>query len=356
MRRTRRGPRLALALGLLIVPLAAASSGRAQDSWDAVYLSGTKIGHVHTFIEKVNDRGRDLLRVRVDMELQFKRLKDNIKLETRYGTIETPTGEVLRIDTRTVASRQEMRTSGSAKDGKMTLTMEGGGQKQVVTIPWSPEVRGPYAAEQSLSRSPIKPGETRELLMYIPDLNKVCNTKLVARGPEDVLLGDGKRSLLHIDQIVTLEGKVLPECGATLWLDPEGQVLKSRTDLLGGMESYRTTEEGAKAGSNKVPEFNLIAASIIKIGNKIDKPEARHDIVYRVTLKDDDPSKVIPRDRRQTIRSTSGTNTAILEVKTAGPNEGPAGSETVDDQYLRPNALVTSRDPNVVRLAQEAVA
>ena len=41
----------------------------------------------------------------------------------------------------------------------MTLTMEGGGQKQQVTIPWGSDVRGPYAVEQSLSREPMKVGQ-----------------------------------------------------------------------------------------------------------------------------------------------------------------------------------------------------
>ena len=38
---------------------------RAQEAWDAVFLKGNKIGHVHTFIEKVSEKGRELYRVRV---------------------------------------------------------------------------------------------------------------------------------------------------------------------------------------------------------------------------------------------------------------------------------------------------
>ena len=86
----------------------------------------------------------------------FKRLEDRVTIKTMYGTIETKEGSVLKLETRTLASNQQMTASGSVVDDKMTLTLDGGGQSQRVTIPWGADVRGPYAAEQSLSRSPIR--------------------------------------------------------------------------------------------------------------------------------------------------------------------------------------------------------
>ena len=89
-----------------------------------------------------------------------------MRIEQEYGTIETREGSVLRLDTRTLASKQVMRTFGDVVNGKMNLTMEGAGQRQQMTIPWDNNIRGPYAVEQSLSRAPMKPGETRDLRMY----------------------------------------------------------------------------------------------------------------------------------------------------------------------------------------------
>src|SRR5258707_458025 len=138
-----RGMRRGAGLGPLVIGLALAwvwaPAATAQESWDAVYLAGTKVGYIHTFIEPLKDRGRDLLRVRVDTSLTFKRLNDKITMELRYGTIETPQGSVLRLDTRTLASEKEIRVFGDVIDDKMTLTLEGSGQSQQVTMPWSPE-------------------------------------------------------------------------------------------------------------------------------------------------------------------------------------------------------------------------
>ena len=157
MRRSTRG---AASGGLLAVLAVFGLTGAAPttESWDAVYLAGSKVGHIQTWIEPVKDRGRDLLRVRVKTELSFKRLNDQVTIKFEYGTIETPDGKVLRLDTRTLASDQEMRIYGDVVDGKMKLIFEGTGQRQEQVIDWPDDVRGPYAAEQSLSRAADQAG------------------------------------------------------------------------------------------------------------------------------------------------------------------------------------------------------
>src|SRR5260370_24291845 len=115
--------------GLLVALGAFGSAGAAEnhDSWDAVYLAGSKVGYIHTYIAPVKDKGRDLLRVRVDMVLSFMRQRDRITMGMNFGTIEDPDGTVLAMDTRINASNSEMRTEGRVVDGKMTRTLSRGG-------------------------------------------------------------------------------------------------------------------------------------------------------------------------------------------------------------------------------------
>ncbi len=131
----------------------------------------------------------------------------------------------------------------------MMLKIENGDQKQEKVIPWTPDTFGPYGAELSLSRKPIKPGEVRKVKTFIPDLNKIVEATLTARGMEPVALGGGaNRDLLRIDQEITFDdGKKAPEMNSTLWVDEGGQILKSFTDSNGGMMTYRTTKEAAPA-------------------------------------------------------------------------------------------------------------
>jgi len=352
MRRMRRGGCLGgIVLGLA---LTCAPAAPAQESWDAVYLGGAKAGYIHTFVEPLKDQGRDLVRVRLDLVLSFKRLEDKVKMEMRYGTIETPEGAVLRLDTRNVLAKQEQRAHGDVVDGKMTLTLEGAGQAEKVTIPWGSDVRGPYAVEQSLSREPMKVGQARTLKMFMPDLNKICDLTLTATMMEEILLGGGeKRSLLKVEQKTSLEGKPRPEFDMTCWVDSSGQVIKSVSDAMGGLVTYRTTMEAAVAeGSAKLDQ---IVTSIIKITHKITKPDTRHNVTYRISLKDDAVAELIPNDRRQTLRVGSDRTTGTLQVNTAGPDVGLGGPEAVDSEFLRPNALVTSEDPKVIELAAKAI-
>jgi hypothetical protein len=360
MDRSRLLRRLGVVL-LLETALAtlAPSAARAQEAWDAIFLAGNKIGHIHTFIEKVSEKGRPLNRVRVDTVLNFRRDDDVVTQRMTYGTIETPEGEVLRLDTRTLTSDHEIRVYGDVVDGRMNLIMKTeGAPQQEKLIPWGSDVRGPYAAEQSMARKPMAKGESRTLKMYIPDLNRIVDLELKASDTVDTLLGDGaKRPLLKVDQIARLDGKVRPELGSVLWVDATGQVLKQDVDLLGGMTIYRTTEAGAKAAASPARgmKYDQIRNTIIKVAHLIPNPYQTRYVKYQVTLKDSDPADVFPADSRQSVQPAGDGRSATLAVQTMGPNDGASGASGVDAEFLRPNGIVTSGHDRVKRLAQRAV-
>jgi len=156
IRRYRWPKRAEMRTLLAVLVFMGCSSVQAQESWDAIYLAGAKTGFIHTFVEKVKDRGRDYLRVRIDIEQSVKRREDVAVIKLHYGTIEALDGQVFRLDTRTQAGGQDLRAHGDVLNGTMKLILEGGGQSQSQTIPWGDDVRGPYAPEQSMARKPMK--------------------------------------------------------------------------------------------------------------------------------------------------------------------------------------------------------
>jgi transglutaminase-like putative cysteine protease len=345
------------AVALVVLGLVATAAPRAlagSESWDAVFIGGNKVGYMKIRVNPVFEGERKLQNVLVDFHLSFKRGNDSSTVEVQYGTIETPEGQVLRLDTRTLLSQQVIRVHGDVINGKMLLKIENGDQKQELSIPWTPDTFGPYGAELSLSRQPIKPGEVRKVKTFVPDLNKVVEATLTARVMEPVALGGGaNRDLLRVDQDVTLDGgKKAPEMSSTLWVDENGQILKTFTDANGGMITYRTTKEAALRVAAKA---DLNAAQIVKLNRKITNPENSRDIIYKVTLANGEPSEVFPADRRQSLKSGPAPMSAVLQVKSAGPGDGQAGPDTVGAEYLRPNPLITSNDPRVVSLARRAV-
>jgi transglutaminase-like putative cysteine protease len=345
---------------LLVLTIAAmlglglAERASAQESWDATYLQGSKTGWIHTFVKKVQDRGRDYLNVRVDIEQRLKRGDDISVIKMMYGTIETLDGQVLKLDTLTLAGDQKLRAHGDVIRGVMNLVLEGTGERQELKIRWGPDVRGPYAAEQSMARQPMTEHETRTLKMFMPELNKICEITLQARGLEPVALGDGtKKPLLRIEQKTKVDGKPRSEFDATLWADPGGQVLKSEQDVFGGVVTYRTTEEAAKSPGGPI-QFDMIKNTFIKVARAIPDSQSAKAVKYQLTLKDGNAAEVIAADSRQTLQPGSSGNTAILEVRRTGPLDGEPGPAEVDPQYTKPNALLTSMDKQVRSLAQAA--
>ena len=289
------------------------------------------------------------------MVLSFKRLNDRVRIEMRYGTIETPDGSVLRLDTRTLASDQELRTFGDVINGKMTLTLEGSGQPQQSTISWGPEVRGPYAAEQSLSRQPMKPGESRSLRMFVPDLNKICDVTLAAKAFEEVQLGGGRQAVAAPGRAGRHARRQAP---ARVRLDPLGRLGRAgaqeperRPRGHGHLPDHPRGGDRARRRVQAEPDPGLDHQ-----GHPQD-PQARGDPRHRLPP---DPEERRPRQARPG-RPASGAaagadpNTSILEVKSVGAADGTSEPGQVDEQFLRPNSLVTSEDPVVRSLAVKAV-
>lgn len=326
-----------------------------QESWDAHYVGGSKIGYTHTYVQRVPDptTKKEYLRVRIDMELKLKRDKDVTIAKMQYGTIETLKGEVLRLDTRTlVGEDHDLRGHGDVIRGEMLFKLDGNGEHQSLKIPWGPDVRGPYAPEQSMARNPMKEHETRALRMFIPDLNKVADITLTARAIEPVIMGDGsKRELLRIDQTAQVDGKPRSEFNNTMWADSGGQVLKAEQEAFGKFVTYRTTKEGAMAPSGPI-QFDLITGTVIKTPRPIPNAEQTRQVTYRLTLTGGDIAQALPVDARQTLQPEATPGSAILTVRSLGPLDGEAGPAEVAAEYLKSNVLITSDDSRVRSLAQ----
>ncbi len=344
---------------MMVVFLALAPAGAADDpheSWDAVYIRGQRVGYFHLTVQPVKDRDRDLVRVLIDETFSFKRGNDPVTLEVMYGTIENLDGSVLRLDTRILASRQEMRTYGDVVDDQMKLILEGTGPRQEQVIPWSSDVRGPYGAEMSMSRKPMEPGETRDVKIFVPSINRIGIVKLSAKQMEPVQLGGGvRRDLLRVEQAASLDGKPLEELSGTHWVDPSGQILRTSMPVYGGLETYRTTKEAALKSVTR-GQFDLTEASLVKVARKIIKPYESRGVVYTLSMKGDEPAKFFPTDRRQSVTPQPDATHARMVVSAAGPTDGEPGPEAVGPEYLRPNAMIDSEDTAVAALAKKATA
>ena len=194
----------------------------------------------------------------------------------------------------------------------------------------------------------MKPGETRTLKMFIPDLNKICDVTLTAKAIEEVQLGGGvKRSLLRVEQTTMLDGKPRPEYD----VDPLGRLRRpgAQEPERRPRAAWSPTGPPGRRRPRPTARSSSTRSSPRSSRSPTRSPGPRRPATSSTASpsRTTTPPQLIPTDRRQTLRPGPDPKTSILEVKTAGPDDGPAGPEQVDDQFLRPNALVTSEDPVV---------
>ena len=152
------------------------------------------MGYLRVGESKLKHEGKDYVRVNYEMRLNFKRDNDSVSITQRYGTIETPGGAVLRLDSGASTGQNEMRASGDVVDGKMDFSFDVGGKATHKEIVWTDDVRGPYGAEMSMERAPMKPGETRSVKIFEPQLNEIFVAEMTAKGLEDVVIGARKET------------------------------------------------------------------------------------------------------------------------------------------------------------------
>lgn len=340
---------------LFVAIFMAQSRARAGESWDAIHMNGVKVGYTHLFVEDLKSNGKDYVRVRFNQVLVLRRDHDDSIIQLRYGTIETPEGDVLKLDTRLEQGLVETQVKGVVADGKMRLSIISAGKETMREVDWPADTRGPYAAELSLARSPITAGETRALKSFVPILYKIVVLNLKAVGLEETELGDGsKRELMRVEQKVELpDGTPMPVMDGTFWVDKGGQILKTYVDSDGGQTMYRTT----KAAAEKLPppsaRFNIIGHNIIKVAS-FPNADKSSDVTYRIAVRGEAAEKLFKQDGRQTVKAAGDGKSILLRVRTTDPASGEPGPETVEKEYLESSAMIDAEHPLVVSDMKEA--
>jgi hypothetical protein len=204
---------------------AASVAPSAGETWDVINIGGSRIGYIHTRTRSIEEQGKQLLQIEVDQRMSVNRFGDRSQPGIYLKSIETPGGEVLRFESRQELGPQPELTKGSVAGNQMLMETTTTGKTVKSQIPWSAETKGFFAVEQSLSRRPMKPNETRTLRGLAPLFNQVLRYELTARPKESVAMFEGSLDLLPVDVVTILpDGKKLR---STIWSDERGEPLKN---------------------------------------------------------------------------------------------------------------------------------
>jgi hypothetical protein len=308
-------------------------------------MHGQPIGYSHTTSESIREGTAEVVRTDSLAHLAIKRFGDETIQEIRASSWETPGGELLHFTSELPTGSKPLVTSGHVVQGKLLLEQAGQPPR---TISWKKEYRGNRGVEQSLLEKPMLPGEERTLKMLVPLLNELGDVHLLAKQIEPTQLLHESRDLLRVEVQVSIPGNVLPT--ETHWVNPQGEIQKSRVDLM-EQETFRASREQALATHGK-SNLDMTTEMIIRLDKPIATPRKWTTAKYRVQLKSGDPSKVFPVSVGQTVQRVDD-HTAIVQVTRISESfPGPEEKPTAED--LAPNAFVQSDDAEVRKMADES--
>ena len=371
----RDTPRLWCVFALVLL----AGSVQAQDAppkmvreyWDAAYLEGAKSGHFHTLIVETERDGKKLFITTHAISLKVKRGGETVEMKMEDGVEETPEGKVVSVSTTMYTGAAKLTVTGRVEGDK--LVIRGAGGRELKRLTWDANALGPYAQDRVWKEKKLKPGARFEFTNFELDIEKAFKISISVKEMEETIVLEAKkadpkakaeyvkRTLLRAEAVpdkVEVGGAILQLPKVVSWLDGDANIVRAETRLpgLGRIIAYRTTkaiatEEGA--APDTLPD--LMLTTLIPINKPIDRPYERTEVVYRITMTDDDdPKSAFALSARQSIENVKG-NVFELRVQAQRAFAQVERPEKVSDDYRGANHFLDSADETVKALAARAV-
>jgi hypothetical protein len=340
-----------------------------KETWDAAYLEGAKAGYYHTRTEEVERDGRKLVRTTLSMNLRIKRYMEVVPLRLDVSTDETPEGKVVGMALTQHLDKGKVAQTARVEGGQLVVRAAGAERK----LPWNDEAIGLDKQARLFREKKVKPGDRFDYLNYELPLLAAVKVHVKVLDAQDVDMLEARqeggkskvervtRSLLRVealsDKVRVGENMVqLPKLVS--WLDKDWEAVRSEIEVpgLGHVTLYRTTRAAAEeegAAPTLMPDLGL--NNLITLNRAIDRPHDSREIVYRVTVSDDDdPATVFARDDRQEVRNVKG-NTFELRVTAKRDPVVIDNPRKPKDDFLKSNYFLDSDDAKVREAATRAV-
>lgn len=336
-----------------------------DEVWEAAFVptrggADVKIGHIHmTSVPVTVDEAR-LVRTTKELRLVVNRGGAAAELKADSATDEDAGGKVRGLRGKIWLGADRVQViEGKVIDGPVLRITADGFSKYQSDLRWDPEVVG-LAREQTLLRDrKVKPGDKFSYRTFEPMVSNYMTVQVAVHDKESTTLPGGvKRDLLRVvatpDPLKLKDGQILQMPAGTFWADPATlDVVKTDMEIpaIGKVVLVRTSKAAALLPNGRTQDINETQS--IYFPARIPDLHDRNAVVYRVTYTGGaTPKELVAADARQAIRNAA-ENTFELAVTARRKPEGE-GTETAGPEYLRPNYMLNSADPEVVKLAKQA--
>jgi len=347
--RSRHEVPLADAAGPATTNRAAAAD---REIWEVASIQGVRVGYSRTTIRRVLQEGRSLVVLEGLTHIALRRFGTPMTMKIRSDSTETPDGQLIACESVIDQGTTPVVTRGRTVGNELQLETTTAGKTTTARIPWTSDCGGFYALQQSLSRSPMQPGQERTVRALEPGTSQISVTVLAARRWEPVELSGKTAELLRIDNTTTLDGQTIR---GSLWADREGEIWKSRTDML-NIEMRRTTKEEALRATEP-GELDFAWNVAIPVDRALAQPHATKRVRYRVRWEGRNPAEVFASGPSQQVRPVDAhtAEVTVLAIRPGLPGANPdAKNDPPTAKDREANNWIQSDDPRIVGAAEEA--
>ncbi len=329
------------------------------ETWETAYLDGARIGYCKTSVQTLGEGAERRVRTTTALELALRRNTALVRLRVEHATEETPEGKVVALLVRYLHDGVvQLRLVGTLERDHMRVVDDSG--QPDTRLRWSDDVVGLARRDRLLAERRLRPGDRFSFLAYEPVVNTVVTVRVFARGPEEVVLPSGRRTLLRVELTpdrLEAPGMSLQLPPTVFWLDDDFHIVRRQVELdgLGAIVLVPASREAALAPVAPPRTADLSLRAQIPLNRTLPHPAQAHSATYRVTLRGDaDAASAFVRDGHQDVRPLRGDTFELtvhpvrLDPAASG---GPAAAE-----FLGSSRYLDAADARVRELADRVVA
>ncbi|WP_425618356.1 transglutaminase family protein [Anatilimnocola sp. NA78] len=321
--------------------------------WSAYYMQDKKVGYSHVQSRTVTENGKELLYTHGQSELTLNRETSTLTQRIDLKSWETPDGKLERFESRMTSGPGEIVAQGKRVGEMMIVATDTLGKRVTVPVPLPQKCGGYFAPDQSLEKSPLKPGEKRTVPCLIPVFNQPGETVLTALEPEEVSIRGLEQKLLKVKSEIKIAGQTLTSYS---WINDRGETVKT-FDPSFKQEAFRTTKQFALA-KNDLGRIDLLAATTVPLKGKLPEERPLKAVTYLARLKDEKIDGQFASDEFQQTTAVD-EHTARLQIheldRSSPVDKALRGAEPTAAETSA-NSLIQSDDPAIVALANSIAA
>ncbi len=334
--RTLREATLGVLGGCLLL-LAACSREPARtaasaESWFAVKINDGKAG----WAKDIRSSGR----TETASEITIKRGDSPTRLfeETVW---EEADGRPLRYTYRSQLSASESVQTGEIKGERLEVCVRAGAVEEKKVHAWAPHYLFPSRIELLHREKGRAPGTAYTYMAWNPQFGKAVT--------HSVKVAAHDRRETSID--------AMPGVVTTEWLDAEGRVVRSHTELMGMKIVHERCDRAAALMTDKGDVPEVLVRSLLRPSRKLADPRKVRKATYRLTIKEGEVREQALRHDGQTVDKVEGRSITLTVDPVAA--EDPKLTWPIDDgryaAFLSETTILQCRDAKVIAAAKEAV-